>query len=89
MSSAPDRDRPCIFETDAARSERPADDCSRPRISQYMLVGAQTAVIRVPFFVHFIIPISESIDFSHEGSFSTTHLGILAESCISISSVPS
>ena len=41
------------------------------------------ACMPVPFFVHLIIPRSESMDFSHDGSLSTNHLGILASlSCI-------
>ena len=52
-----------------------------PIISQKMLVGLHTACIWLPFFVHRKLPRSESIDFSHEGSFSTSHLGILLSLC--------
>ena len=52
-----------------------------PTISQNMLVGWHTASIWVPFLVHRSVPRSESIDFSHEGSFSTSHLGILLSLC--------
>ena len=45
------------------------------------------ASIWVPFFVHRKVPRSESIDFSHEGSFSTIHLGILLSLCTVLDSV--
>ncbi len=57
-----------------------------PTISQKMLVGWHTACIWAPFFVHRKVPRSESIDFSHDGSFSTSHLGILLSLCTSLRS---
>jgi hypothetical protein len=87
MSSAPPaEDEVCIlFATRDAASERPTDVCSSAPIkSQSMLVGEHTAVTPVPFFVHFSIPTLESIDFSQDGSFSTTHLGILLFPCCMI-----
>jgi hypothetical protein len=58
-----------------------------PTISQKMLAGWHIACIWVPFFVHRKVPRSESIDFSHEGSFSTIHLDILLSLCTVLSSV--
>jgi hypothetical protein len=62
-------------------SDSPAEESSWPKISQNMSVGRDIAVIPVPFFVHFNKPRLESIDFSHEGSLSTSHRGILFLSC--------
>ena len=58
-----------------------------PTISQKMLVGWHIACISVPFLVHRNIPRSESIDLSHDGSFSTSHLGILLSLCTILRSV--
>ena len=52
-----------------------------PTISQKMLVGWHIACIPVPFLVHRNVLRSESIDLSHDGSFSTSHLGILLSLC--------
>lgn len=82
ISPVPAIDCFCIFVKLEATFERPAADSSWPSISQNMLEGEQTAVIPEPFFVHFSVPRLESIDFSHDGSFSTTHRGILFMSCM-------
>jgi hypothetical protein len=60
----------------------PCGASSPPKISQNIPVGEHTARTPVPFLVHLSMPISVSIDFSHEGSLSTSHLGILF--CITI-----
>src|SRR5581483_1617872 len=70
----------------AAMSDRPAWLSLCPKISQNMPVGWHTAWMLVPFFVHLSIPRSESIDFSHDGSLSTSHLGIRLLSCITLMS---
>src|SRR5687767_10244496 len=82
MSPAPAASAACLsVRMLAAMSERPAWSVW-PVMSQNMLAGWHVACMPVPFFVHFNIPRSESIDFSHDGSLSTSHLGILLLSCI-------
>src|SRR5688572_19400645 len=82
MSLAPAVDSFCIFAKPDAMSVRPADVSSCPRISQNMLLAVPTAVIPDPFFVQRCTPRFESIDFSHDGSFSTIQRGILLLPCI-------
>ena len=81
MSPVPDIDCFCIFVKFEAMSDNPAGESPWPSISQNMSVGLETAVMPVPFFVHFNMPRLESIDFSHEGSLSTSQRGILFLSC--------
>jgi hypothetical protein len=91
MSSIPDTSVACLSMRVLlvlARSKILAASLSVcPTISQKMLAGWDMACIWVPFFVHRKVPKSESIDFSHEGSFSTIHLGILLSLCTVLSSV--